>query len=156
MDIPLVFPALAPIYAAAIPMAEALLRAVVGIAVVMHGLRMTFGLFPDTGIPLRNVVMLATQLDRDGYRPGWLWARVISLTQLIGGPLLIAGLLTRVVAVPIVIFLALATYDRRRNGYFWNVQGYEYTLLWGIATLYFLARGGGLYSLDRLLLGFEF
>ena len=152
---PLVFPVLASAYAALAPLVTALLRAVVGVAVVMHGLRMTFGFFPNTGIPLRNVNMLAEQLDRDGYRPGWLWARVISATQLVGGPLFTLGLFTRLAAVPIVIFLAVAVYDRHRNGYFWNVQGFEYTLLWAVAAAYFLMHGGGAYSLDHLL-GWEF
>jgi putative oxidoreductase len=152
----LVFPALGTVYATLAPLAEALLRVVVGVALVMHGLRMTFGFFPDTGIPLRNVRMLAAQLDRDGYRPGKLWAPVLSITQLVGGPLLTVGLFTRLAAVPIVVFLAMATYDRwRTSGYFWNRQGFEYTLLWGVAALYFLVHGGGTCSLDHLL-GWEF
>lgn len=136
------------------PMAEALLRAVVGLALVPHGLRMTFGFFPDTGLPVRNLRMLAEQLDRTGYRPGLFWATAISATQLICGPLLALGLFTHFVALPIVLFLAVANIERWRVGrYFWNTLGLEYTLMWMVAALYFLARGGGLYSLDRILSG---
>jgi putative oxidoreductase len=153
---PLVIPALGHLYAALGPLVEALLRLVVAAALIMHGLRMTFGFFPNTGIPLRNVRMLAAQFERDGYRPGWLWARTISITQLVGGPMLALGLFTRLAAIPIVIFLAVAIVDRwRANGYFWNKLGVEYVLLWGVAALYFLVNGGGLYSLDRLI-GREF
>lgn len=154
---PLVLPSLGSFYSAFSDLAEVFLRFVVALALVMHGLRMTFGFFPDTGIPLRNVNMLAKQLDGDGYRPGWLWARAISTTQLVGGPLLALGLFTRAVAVPIVVFLAMSVYDRwRSRGYFWNKQGLEYPLLWLAAALFFLARGGGAYSLDSLLIGREF
>lgn len=136
------------------PWAEALLRAVVGLALVPHGLRMTFGFFPNTGLPVHNLATLSAQLDRDGYRPGKLWAPLISATQLIGGPCLALGLFTRLAAFPIVIFLAVSNYERWRvGGYFWNKTGLEYTLMWTVGAFYFLVRGGGEISLDHLLFG---
>ena len=48
---------------------EALLRVMVGLALVPHGLRITFGLFRATGLGGYGLTMLAEQLDRDGYRP---------------------------------------------------------------------------------------
>jgi putative oxidoreductase len=154
---PLIIPELGPLYRALAPWAEALLRVAVGLALVPHGLRMTFGLFPNTGLKVRNVTMLAEQLDRDGYRPGKIWAPLISVTQLVCGPLLALGLFTRVAAVPIVIFLIVSNIERWRVGkYFWNQLGLEYTLMWTVAALYFLVHGGGVYSLDHLLIGHEF
>jgi hypothetical protein len=55
-------------------MSEALLRIVVGAALIPHGLRMTFGFFRKTGQPLRNPRILAEYLDKQGYRPWRLWA----------------------------------------------------------------------------------
>jgi putative oxidoreductase len=134
------------------PWAEALLRAVVGLALVPHGLRVTFGFFPSTGQPTRSLSMLRTQLDSTGYPPGWLWAPLISATELVAGPMLALGLFTRWAALPVVIFLAVSCVERWRVGrYFWNQLGLEYTLMWVVAALYFLARGGGELSLDRLL-----
>jgi putative oxidoreductase len=156
-DAPLIFPALGSLYAALAPWAEALLRVAVGLALVPHGLRNTLGFFPNTGVRAHDLTQLAEQLDRDGYRPGRLWAAAISATQLIAGPLLALGLFTRVAAVPIVIFLIVTNFERWRVGkYFWNQLGLEYTLMWTIAAVYFLVHGGGAYSLDRLLLGWEF
>ena len=140
------------LYQTLLPFADALLRAAVGLALVPHGLRNTFGFFPNTGVRALNLTALAKQLEETGYRPGKLWAPAISLTQLIGGPLLALGLFTRAAALPAVVFLAMATWDRwRHGGYFWNQQGFEYTLLWGVAALYFLVHGGGVCSLDHLL-----
>ena len=156
-SIALVFPQLGALYQTAAPVAEVLLRVMVGLALVPHGLRMTFGFFPTTGQPLRNIGMLGDYLDRQGYRPGKLWALAISLTQLVCGPLLALGLFTRLAVVPIVLFLLVTNVERWRVGrYFWNQLGLEYTLMWTLAATYFLFHGGGAYSLDRLLIGREF
>ena len=64
-----IFPVLAPLYQTLAPWAEALLRVVVGLALVPHGLRMAFGFFPDSGGPIRNLTMMAEALDQWGYRP---------------------------------------------------------------------------------------
>ena len=142
-------------YAALIPVAEALLRVVVGVALVPHGLRMTFGFFPDTGMPAAQTCgcwrrsSTATAIGRaDCGR------RSIAVTQLVGGPLFALGLFTRVAAVPIVVFLAMATLrPLAHERLFLEQAGLEYTLLWGVAALYFLVHGGGIYSLDHLLGG---
>jgi len=153
----LVFPQLGPLYQSFAPWAEALLRAVVGLALVPHGLRNTFGMFPSTGVQSHNLTELARQLDRDGYRPGKFWSPAISITQLLCGPMLALGLFTRLVACPIVIFLVVSNYERWRvGGYFWNKTGLEYTLMWTVAALYFLVHGGGTISVDHLLIGREF
>jgi putative oxidoreductase len=153
----LFFSSLGSFCAGLAPISEALLRAAVGLALVPHGLRMTFGFFPDTGQPFRNPAMLAEYLDRSGYRPGYLWAPAISFTQLVCGPMLALGLCTRLVAAPIVIFLFVSCVERWRvGGYFWNMLGLEYTLMWALAALFFLAHGGGAYSLDQLWLGQQF
>ena len=149
---PLIFPALGNFYQSLAPWAEALLRVAVGLALIPHGLRNTFGFFPTTGVRSRNLAELAAQLDHDGYRPGKLWAPAISITQLVAGPLLALGLFTRLAALPIFIFLVVTNVERWRIGkYFWNQLGLEYTLMWTIATFYFLVHGGGRISLDHLL-----
>jgi putative oxidoreductase len=144
------------LYQALSPFAYALLRIAVGLALVPHGLRNTFGFFPNTGAVALNLKQLAAGLDRDGYRPGRLWAPAISVTQLVGGPLLAVGLFTRPVALAVVLFLLVANIERWRVGrYFWNKLGLEYTLMWVIAAFYVLVNGGGLYSLDHLF-GLDF
>jgi putative oxidoreductase len=153
---PLFVPGLANAYAALAPLAEALLRVVVGFALVPHALRMTFGWFPHTGLRVDSLKALAEQLDQTGYRPGRLWAPAISLTELVCGPLVGVGLFTRPAALPVVIFLAVSNVERWRVGrYFWNTLGLEYTLLWAVAAFYFLIHGGGVYSLDHFLMGGE-
>jgi putative oxidoreductase len=142
---------LSAFYQTLLPFADALLRVTVGLALVPHGLRNTFGFFPNTGVRALNLPDLAKQLDESGYRPGKLWAPAISLTQLVGGPLLALGLFTRPVAAVVLVFLLVSNIERWRVGrYFWNQLGLEYTLMWTIATFYILISGPGPYSLDRL------
>jgi len=156
-DPSLIVPALGDLYRTLDPWVELLLRVVVGLALIPHALRNTFGFFPNTGQPLRSTKMLAEYLDKQGYRPGWLLAPAISATQFICGPLLALGLFTRLAAVPVVLFLLVSNIERWRVGrYFWNQLGLEYTLMWTVAALYFLVHGGGAYSLDRLIIGREF
>jgi uncharacterized membrane protein YphA (DoxX/SURF4 family) len=144
---------LGALYELLAPWAEALLRATVGLAMVPHALRNTFGLFRDTGVRSHNLTELAGQLDRDGYRPGKLWAPAIALTQFVCGPLLAVGLFTRPACVPLLIFLIVTNVERWRVGkYFWNQQGLEYTLMWTVVVFYFLIHGGGVISLDHLWL----
>ena len=92
------------------------MRVIVGLALVPHGLRNTFNFFPTTGQPMRSIGMLADYMDKQGYRPGMVWAPAISLTQLICGPLLALGLFTRLAAVPIVLFLLVSNIERWRVG----------------------------------------
>jgi putative oxidoreductase len=134
------------------PFADALLRIAVGLALVPHGLRNTFGFFPRTGVRALSLSALAKQLDESGYRPGAFWAPAISVTQLVGGPLLALGLFTRPIAAVVLVFLLVANIERWRVGkYFWNQLGLEYTLMWTIAAFAVLIHGGGRYSLDHLL-----
>src|ERR1700682_2438304 len=115
---PLIFPSLGTLYQALAPWAEALLRAVVGLALVPHGLRMAFGFFPATGGAVRELSLIGGALDRWGYRPGKLWAPLIAGTQLIAGPLLGLGLFTRAAALPVFLFLLVSNVE------LWRVGGY--------------------------------
>jgi putative oxidoreductase len=152
----LVFPELHAVYAALSPFVETAMRVAVGFCLIPHGLRMGFGYFPNTGGPVLSWRQLAASLEKWGYPPPYkFWSIVILTTELVGGPLLMLGLFTRVVAVPISILLVMSIYDHVKDGWFWNTRGVEYPLIWALAAIYFLVHGGGMYSLDRLI-GWEF
>jgi putative oxidoreductase len=155
-ETPLVLPALGALYTALGPWAEALLRFAVGAAMVPHGLRMSFGMFKNTGGPPGTLASVVQMYDRKGYRPGWFWAYCTVLTQFIAAPCVALGLFTRPMALPLFVLMVLSAYDHAKyDGYFWNKVGVEYPAMWATGVLYFLINGGGPISLDRLLLGFE-
>ena len=98
------------------------------------------------------------QLDRDGYRPGKLWAPAISLTQFVGGPLLALGLFTRPAAFAILMFLVVVTNCRALAGRKILLEPARPRIHADVdgGRLYFLVHGGGVISLDHLLVGREF
>lgn len=134
----LAIPALGPIYRALTPFTEPLIRLVAGLSLAAHGWPKLSG---DTQV-------FAGFFEREGFSPGLFWAIVVGLTEFAGGLCLAAGFLTRVVAVPILIFLVTAIVYHSRNGFYWDIKGFEYPLFWAIVVLHFLVRGGGPWSLD--------
>ena len=64
--------------------------------------------------------------------------------------MLAAGLLTRPVAAAVAVFMAVAV-SFHAPTYFWGQGGIEMPLLWGLVALAYAIRGGGRYSLDRLI-----
>jgi len=154
---PLILPQLGALYQALAPIAETLIRVVVGLALVPHGLRFTFGMFPNSGTKALTIGALANLLNAHGWLPGRLWAVAIATLELAGGPLLALGLLTRPIALASFIFLLMGVIEHwRYDGYFWNKLGLEYPMVWAAGTLFFVFHGGGPYSLDSWLVGHEF
>ena len=50
-----------------------------------------------------------------------------------------------------MVFLIVAISYHWQFGFYWNEVGYEYPLFWSIVCLHFVVRGGGPYSIDRVL-----
>lgn len=148
----LILPFLAPLYQTLAPWTEALLRLVAGAAMVPHGLRAIFGMFPGSG-RVSSFAETKKMLDSRGFRPGAFWAYVLAATQFVAGPALAIGLLTRPAALVCCVCLVAIAYDRNRTGgYFWNKQGFEYPMVWAVICLHFAIAGGGRISIDSLLL----
>jgi len=143
----LIIPGLGGLYGALSFYAEPLLRFVIGALLVPHGIQKIF----YTGVD-----HLAPSLANLGYHPSLFWAWAVALTEAPGGALLAVGLLTRPVALAVVIFMINAVWvTAHRGGFFDADRGCEYAVLIGIVALFFLIRGGGRLSLDRAL-GWEF
>jgi putative oxidoreductase len=140
-DSSLIFPALGQVYAALDEWALSLLRFIAGFSMVMHG-----------WVHISNdMAANAAYFSGEGYEPGLFWAWAVTLTELVGGICLAIGLLTRLAAVPIFLFLITAVTYHMKNGYYWNDGGFEYPLMWAVVTLVFLTRGGGRASVDNWL-----
>jgi putative oxidoreductase len=118
-----------------------LIRVVSGLSLAAHGYAILFG----------DHEAFASFFERAGFRPGLLWAILCGLVQFVGGLCFALGFRTRLVAVPILIFLLTAITYHWQFGFYWDVRGFEYPLFWSVVTFHFLVHGGGPYSLDALL-----
>ena len=137
----LLIPALGSVYRVLAPVTELLIRIIAGFSLAMHGYPKLFG----------GTAANAAFFEQAGFRPGMFWAILVGLTETLGGLCLAAGFLTRLVCVPILVFLATAITYHWQFGFYWNQRGFEYPLFWTIVVLHFLVRGGGPWSIDAKL-----
>lgn len=144
-------PALASVYAGFTPLAEALLRVVVGGFLVPHGAQKLFGAFGGYGLAGTGGFM-----ESLGFTPGVLFAFLVGFVEFVGGIAIAIGFLTRPFALAATgVLLVAAVSVHLANGFFNQAGGWEFAGLWTIAALYFAVRGGGRYSVDAKL-GREF
>lgn len=138
----LFIPALGGIYRTFAPITEPLIRVVAGGSLAMQGFPILFG----------NIGAAAKFLEGTGFQNGLFWVYVVGAVEFVCGLFLALGILTRVVAAPIIGFLVIAivTYIWQ-FGFAWENRGIEYPLFWSIVVLYFLVRGDGPRSLDALI-----
>jgi putative oxidoreductase len=137
----LLIPALEVVYRTLAPFTEPLIRIVAGLSLAAHGYPKLFG----------DTAAVADFFAEEGFEPGMFWAIAVGLTEFVGGLCLALGLLTRLAAVPILIFLGTAVTYHRQFGFYWDIKGFEYPLFWAIVVLHFLVRGGGPWSIDARL-----
>jgi putative oxidoreductase len=129
-----------------------LLRVVLGLVIIPHGLQKAFGLFGGYGWA-GTMGYFTGQL----HIPYALGALAIA-AEVLGGLGLIVGLLGRVAAVGVASVMAVAALmQHRTNGFFMNWsgqqagEGYEYHVLAFAIALAVVVRGSGAASLDRVL-----
>jgi putative oxidoreductase len=144
----LIFPGLAGIYEALSPASYSFMRFAAGAVLVPHGIQK---------IMLGSVVNLAPYIDKQmGLPYPLMWAYFAIFAESACAICLAIGFLTRPAALIILIeMVTIIFFFQWQFGYFWTVKGYEYALLWSLLCLAILFRGGGRYSVDRLL-GKEF
>src|SRR3954468_3630258 len=144
---PYIIPALGRLYDNFADLAWLVLRLAVGGSLVPHGMQKLFMAFSGPGMD-KFIASLAARGFPAPTLMGWL----VALTEFVGGTLLAIGLLPRPAAAVVFIFMMVAVFSTHLpNGFFWIEKGFEYPLMWGIAALFFLIRGGGPYSVDRAL-----
>ena len=137
-------PALGRLYVGLADVAWLLLRLTVGLTLVPHGMHKEFGAFGGPGM-----AGVGATFEKMGYSAPTLFAWLVMLTELLGGILIAVGFLTRPAAFALLIFMGAAVMAHLPKGFFWTSGGMEYPLMWGVAALFFVIRGGGAYSVDR-------
>lgn len=138
----LIFPGLAGFYASVSDLWYPMIRVAIGGIIFMHGWAKLTG----------NVDNVATFMAKNGLAPGLGFAYAAILLETAGAICIILGLFTRVVAAALAVELLIAMLAVHWvKGFSVGAGGYEYVLLLGIVMFAIALRGGGPYSLDRMI-----
>ena len=113
------------------PHAYAILRIVVGLLFLCHGLQKVFGLFGGTSVPLLSLLGVA------------------GIAEIIGGALITLGFFTGTVAFILSGEMAVAYFMGHFPAGFWPIQNQgEPAVLFCFIFLYMATQGSGIWSLD--------
>ena len=129
---------------------QTILRVVLGLVMLPHGLQKTVGWFGGYGY--EGTMGFFTSIGI----PAVLGFLAIA-AESVGAVALVAGFTTRIAAIGISANMIVAAFMHGANGFFMNWsgtqkgEGYEYHLLVLAMTAVLIVFGGGRYSLDRLL-----
>jgi putative oxidoreductase len=139
----LLYPGLSGFYQTMLPIAETLVRVIVGIMFLMH---------VSVKFKVGAAAVAANIFAKNGIEPALGWTYVVMCLELVGGICLIIGLFTRLFAAALAIEMLVALlFVHLAKGYAAGTGGFEYVLLIGAVCFIFAIRGGGPYSVDRIV-----
>ena len=137
----LLLPGLKSFYACAEPLSWALIRITAGLMLIPHG-------WPKLMMGINATAQMA--LVKRGIQPAEPLAVALITLETLGGLCIALGLATRFWAAAVFIEMMVIVYHHMPK-FGWTAPGYEYPLFWGLVLLAIALRGGGPYSLDRVI-----
>jgi putative oxidoreductase len=137
----LLIPQLKSFYEWAEPVSWALIRLTAGLMIIPHG-------WPKLMMGVQATANMA--LVKRGIAPAEPLAVALITLETLGGLCVALGLFTRFWAAAITIEMSVIVYHHLPK-FGWGQGGYEYPLMWGLVMFAIALRGGGPYSLDRLI-----
>ena len=137
----LLVPQLKPFYDRVEPLSWLLIRLTAGLMIIPHG-------WPKLMMGINATAQMA--LVKRGIAPAEPLAVVLITLETLGGLCVALGLFTRFWAAAITIEMLVIVYHHLPK-FGWTGPGYEYPLMWALVMLAIALRGGGPYSLDRVI-----
>jgi putative oxidoreductase len=142
-DTKLLYPGLAGFYASWRDIADTLVRVIIGYNIFMHGW---------VKLTVMGAAGVGGFMAKNGLNPGIAFASAAMFLETVGAICIIIGLFTRFFAAAIAIELGIAfLVIHLPHGFAAGKGGYEYVLLLGIVMFAIAIRGGGPYSVDRMI-----
>lgn len=139
----LLFPGLAGFYGSWRDIADTAVRVIVGYNLFMHGW---------VKLTVMGAAGVSGFMAKMGLHPGLAYAWVAIFLETIGAICIIFGLFTRFFAAAIAIEMLIGMFAVHWvHGFSYTKGGYEYILLIGIVMFAIAIRGGGPYSIDRMI-----
>ncbi len=143
----LIFPGLAGVYERFAPYSYPFIRFATGAILVPHGVQKMLN---------APIAKFAPNIAAKGLPFAEALAYLTYFAESVAAICLAIGLFTRIAAAMIGIeMLVIVFIFQWQFGYFWTVRGYEFALLWALLCIAIFFKGGGRYSIDRLI-GKEF
>jgi len=143
-DTKLIVPGLRGFYDSFADIAYTLMRIVIGYIFFMHGWGKVSSAAGAAGV--------AGFMSKSGLEPGVAFAYAAIFLEIVGGVCIVLGLFTRLFAAAMAIEMAVAfLFVHGSKGFSAGQGGFEYVLLLGIVFVVIAIRGGGPYSVDRLI-----
>ena len=146
--LPLYAPAFGKIYATFEPIAYPMLRIMIGLLFVPHGMQKLFQWFG--GPPVATFQGFFARMGDFWGAAGWVY--YIGGLEMIGGFMVAIGFLTRFFACQLMLFMAMATFVANApRGWFWTTGGSEAAASWMIVLAYICVYGAGKFSVDNAI-----
>ena len=117
------------------------MRLALGTVMIAHG-------FPKVSGGMSHVVPMVTSI---GF-PGWM-AYIVAATEFLGGIMILAGLLTRFVAVAMLIEMVVIISRIKWHNGFTGQNNYQFELMIAAVAFGLIFFGAGSISLDRPIFG---
>lgn len=123
-----------------------ILRLVAGLTLAAHGAQKLFGWFGGPGFN-----KMAQGLQKQGFKPAWMWTCLVILGEFAGGLSVAFGFLTPLGAAGIFAAMFMAIFKAHWKNGFWNSKrGLEFPLALLAMGVAIGLMGPGSYSLDAL------
>ncbi len=138
----LLWPGLRNFYQSFVDVAYTLMRIIIGYILFMHG----------WGKVHAGAAAVTGYMAKTGLEPSVLFAYAAMFLETVGAICIVIGLLTRFFAAALAIELLIAfLVVHMPKGFAAAQGGFEYVLLLGIVMFVIAIRGGGPYSVDRVI-----
>lgn len=122
------------------------LRLVLGLIMIPHGMQKLFGAFGGPGL-----AQTAASFSSIGLSPGGFWAWVVGLVEFGGGICLVVGFLTRLTAFLLAVQMAVAVLKVHVPKFFVSDGGMEFALALAAMAFAVALLGSGPLSVDRAI-----
>ncbi len=143
----LIFPGLAGFYQRFAPYSYSLMRFAAGAILVPHGVQKILN---------TPIAKFAPNIAAKGLPFAEGLAYLTFFAESVAAACMAIGLFTRIAAAIVGIeMLVIIFLFQWQFGYFWTARGYEFALLWLLLCVAIFFKGGGRYSVDRII-GKEF
>jgi len=124
-----------------------IIRLVGGLTIAAHGAQKLFGWFDGPGL-----TKITQGLEKQGFKPPWLWVILVILGEFGGGLSVALGFLTPLGAAGMFGAMLMAIFKSHWKNGFWNSKrGLEFPLALLAMGVGIGLTGPGMYSLDALI-----